>query len=166
MTINFGILTVSDRSSLGERPDLAGPALKEILLSKGWSVKRQEIIPDDLEKIRRLLLIWSDTGDIDVILTTGGTGFSPRDVTPEATQAVIERPAPGISETMRSVSYQVTPHSMLSRSIAGIRKKTLIINLPGSPKGSVENLTVVIPVLPHAVQLLSDNPDAEAGHKI
>ncbi len=166
MMINFGIITVSDRSSRGERPDLAGPALKELLLSQGWNVKRQEIVPDVLEKIKGLLLTWSDTGDLDVLLTTGGTGFNPRDITPEATQAVIERPAPGISEAMRSISYQVTPHSMLSRAVAGIRKKTLIINLPGSPKGAVENLTVVIPVLPHAIQLLSDSPNAEAGHKI
>lgn len=166
MMINFGIITVSDRSSRGKRPDLAGPALKELLLSQGWNVKRQEIVPDVLEKIKGLLLTWSDTGDLDVLLTTGGTGFNPRDITPEATQAVIERPAPGISEAMRSISYQVTPHSMLSRAVAGIRKKTLIINLPGSPKGAVENLTVVIPVLPHAIQLLSDSPNAEAGHKI
>lgn len=166
MTINFGIITVSDRSSRGERPDLAGPTLKELILSQGWDVIRQEIVPDELDKIQRLLITWSDTVDLDVLLTTGGTGFSPRDVTPEATQAVIERPTPGISEAMRSISYQVTPHSMLSRAVAGIRKKTLIINLPGSPKGAAENLTVVIPVLPHAVQLLSDSPNAEAGHKI
>jgi molybdenum cofactor synthesis domain-containing protein len=166
MTINFGIITVSDRSSRGERQDLAGPALKELLLSQGWVVKRQHIVPDDQEKIQQLLLTWSDKGELDVLLTTGGTGFSPRDVTPEATQAVIERPTPGITEVMRSTSYKITPHAILSRAVAGIRKQTLIINLPGSPKGAVENLNVIIPVLHHAVQLLSDDPEAEDGHKI
>jgi molybdenum cofactor synthesis domain-containing protein len=166
MTIKFGIITVSDRSSRGERPDLAGPALKELVLSQGWVVQRRELVPDDPDKIQQLLLTWSDKGDLDVLLTTGGTGFSPRDITPEATRAVIERPTPGITEAMRSISYKTTPHSMLSRAVAGIRKQTLIINLPGSPKGAIENLTVVIPVLHHAVQLLSDSPDAEAGHKI
>jgi len=100
-----------------------------------------------------------------VILTTGGTGFSPRDVTPEATAAVIERAAPGLSEAMRIESMKVTPHAMLSRAMAGIRKRTLIVNLPGNPKGAVENLSVILPVLPHAVQLMRDEPQAEAGHK-
>jgi len=166
MTIKFGIITVSDRSSRGERQDLAGPAIEEFLLSQGWIVKKQDIVPDDQEKIQQLLLTWTDNGDLDVLLTTGGTGFSPRDITPEATQAVIERPTPGITEVMRSISYKITPHSMLSRAVAGIRKQTLIINLPGSPKGALENLNVVIPVLHHAVQLLSDHPEAEDGHKI
>jgi molybdenum cofactor synthesis domain-containing protein len=101
---------------------------------------------------------------VDVILTTGGTGFSPRDVTPEATQAVIERQTPGLAEAMRHASLSVTPHAMLSRATAGIRKRTLIVNLPGSPKGAVENLQVVLPVLPHAVQLLVEDPQAEEGH--
>ena len=114
--------------------------------------------------IQETLIDWVDSGEVDVILTTGGTGFSQRDVTPEATLAVIERAAPGISEVMRSASLQVTPHAMLSRAMAGIRGRTLVINLPGSPKGAVENLQFVLPVLPHAVQLLRDGPDAEAGH--
>ena len=101
---------------------------------------------------------------MDVILTTGGTGFSPRDVTPEATQEVIERSAPGLAEAMRQSSLQMTPHAMLSRAAAGIRGRTLIINLPGSPKAAVENLQVVIPVIPHAVQLLQEDPHAEASH--
>jgi len=101
---------------------------------------------------------------LDVILTTGGTGFSPRDVTPEATRAIIERDAPGLSEAMRAASLKITPHAMLSRVVTGIRKKTIIINLPGSPKGAVENLQVVMPVLPHAVQLLHEDPASESTH--
>jgi molybdenum cofactor synthesis domain-containing protein len=103
---------------------------------------------------------------MDIILTTGGTGFSPRDITPEATQSVVERQAPGLAEAMRAASLSVTPHAMLSRAIAGIRKRTLIINLPGNPKAAVENLEVVLPVLPHAVQLLCEHPDSEAGHHL
>jgi molybdenum cofactor synthesis domain-containing protein len=123
------------------------------------------ILPDSQDSISRLLMDWADSGQLDIILTTGGTGFAPRDVTPEATQAVIERTAPGLAEAMRSSSLKFTQHAMLSRATAGIRKRTLILNLPGSPKGAVENLEVVIPVLPHAVQLLQEDPDAEAGHK-
>jgi molybdenum cofactor synthesis domain-containing protein len=102
---------------------------------------------------------------MDVILTTGGTGFAPRDVTPEATWDVIERPAPGLAEAMRAASLRLTPHAMLSRAAAGIRKRTLIVNLPGSPTGALENWQVLLPVLPHAVQLLRENPEAEAGHQ-
>ena len=166
MKIKFGIITISDRSSRSERPDLAGPALKEVLHSHDWDVIKQQIVPDEFEEIKQLLQNWSDKGDLNVILTTGGTGFSPRDVTPEATRSVIERPALGISEAMRFISYQVTPHAMLSRAVSGIRKQTLIINLPGSPKGALENLNVIIPVLPHAVQLLVEDPGAEAGHNL
>ena len=101
---------------------------------------------------------------MDVVLTTGGTGFSSRDVTPEATLAVIQRPTPGLSEAMRSAGLLITPHAMLSRAVAGIRMRTLIINLPGSPKGAIESLKVLLPVLPHAVQLLQEDPSAEAGH--
>ena len=164
MSIRVGILTVSDRSARGERPDLSGPALKDIVIEQGWYVVRYEIIPDNLQPLRDLLAAWADSDDLDVILTTGGTGFGQRDVTPEATQSVIERPAPGLTEAMRTASLKVTPHAMLSRAVAGIRKRTLIINLPGSPKGAVENLQVVLPVIPHAVQLLTDHPLAEEGH--
>lgn len=164
--MRLGILTVSDRSSRGERPDASGPALEEIVIAQGWQVLRQQIIPDDFSVIRQLLVEWSESGELDVIITTGGTGFSPRDVTPEATQAVIERPTPGIAEAMRAASLQVTPHAMLSRATAGIRRRTLIVNLPGSPKGAVENLQVLLPVLPHAVALLTEDPGAEAGHKV
>jgi len=164
MSIRVGILTVSDRSARGERPDLSGPLLKDIVIEQGWFVVRYEIIPDDLKPLRDLLAAWADSNDLDVILTTGGTGFGQRDVTPEATRSVIERPAPGLAEAMRTASLKVTPHAMLSRADAGIRKRALIINLPGSPKGAVENFQVVLPVIPHAVQLLTEHPLAEEGH--
>jgi len=164
MTLRFGILTASDRSARGERPDASGPALSRLIQEQGWSVNRQALLPDDQSAIRDLLASWADGGELDVILTTGGTGFAPRDVTPEATRLVIEREAPGLAEAMRAASLKITPHAMLSRIVAGIRKGTLIINLPGSPKGAVENLQVVIPVLPHAIQLLQEDPSSESTH--
>ncbi len=164
MTIRFGILTLSDRSSRGERADASGPALARLIEAEGWSVTKQDILPDDESSIRALLITWADSADLDVILTTGGTGFAPRDVTPEATRAVIDRDAPGLAEAMRAASLKVTPHAMLSRIVTGIRKRTLILNLPGSPKGAVENFQVVIPVLPHAVQLLREDPSSESTH--
>lgn len=164
MMIRFGILTLSDRSSRGERPDTSGIALARLVQAEGWSVTKQAILPDDESAIREILTSWADSGNMDVILTTGGTGFSPRDVTPEATHAIIEREAPGLAEAMRAASLKVTPHAMLSRIVTGIRRKTLIINLPGSPKGAAENLQVVIPALPHAIQLLREDPASEASH--
>jgi molybdopterin adenylyltransferase len=166
MDIRVAILTSSDRSARGERPDLSGEGLRQAVLAQGWQVLDQALLPDEYDLLRQKLAGWADSGELDVILTTGGTGFAPRDVTPEATQAIIERPAPGLAEAMRAASLKVTPHAMLSRSIAGIRKRTLIVNLPGSPKAALENLEVILPVLPHAVQLLRESPDAEAGHKI
>jgi len=162
--LRFGILTVSDRSARGERPDLSGPALIEAVTALCWDVVYQAVIPDDLEILRDTLLTWCARDDLDIILTTGGTGFAPRDVTPEATCQVIEREAPGLAEAMRLASLQVTPHAMLSRGICGIRRKTIIINLPGSPRAAVENLRVVIPVLPHAIELLCESPEAERHH--
>jgi len=162
--MRFGILTISDRSSRGERVDSSGPILEGLILSQGNVVVKKDIVPDDLETLKEILMSWADGGELDVILTTGGTGFSPRDVTPEATQAVIEREAPGLAEAMRAFSLQITPHAMLSRAIAGIRAQTLIINLPGSPKAAQENFQVVQVVLRHAVQLLHEDPGAEAGH--
>ena len=164
MTIRFGILTLSDRSSRGERGDSSGPALAALIQAEDWSVVKQALIPDEESDIREILISWADSGEMDVIVTTGGTGFSPRDVTPEATRTVIDREAPGLAEAMRAASLKVTPHAMLSRIVTGIRRKTLIINLPGSPKGAVENFQVVIPVLPHAVQLLQEDPASEATH--
>jgi len=164
MTLRIGILTVSDRSSRGERPDTSGPALESAVIAQGWSVAQKAIVPDDRTAIQDTLASWADAGQVDVVLTTGGTGFSPRDVTPEATLAVVERQAPGIAEAMRLASLKVTPHAMLSRAVAGIRGRTLIVNLPGSPKGALENLEVILPVLPHAVELMKEAPGAEAGH--
>jgi molybdopterin adenylyltransferase len=163
MSLRFAVLTVSDRSWRGERPDASGPALIDKVKSQGWVVVRQNILPDDLTMLREFLMSWCDRGDMDVILTTGGTGFAPRDVTPEATRAVIEREAPGLAEAMRTASAAKSPHAMLSRAVAGIRGSVLIINLPGSPKAAVENFQVVVPALEHAVQLLREDPDAEKG---
>ena len=164
MTIRFGILTLSDRSARGERDDVSGPVLAKRIEAENWTVARQSLLPDDESAIRATLSEWADSGELDVIITTGGTGFAPRDITPEATRAVIDREAPGLAEAMRAASLQITPHAMLSRVVTGIRKKTLIINLPGSPKGAVENLQVVLPVLPHAIQLLHEDPDSEKSH--
>jgi molybdenum cofactor synthesis domain-containing protein len=164
MVIRFGILTVSDRSSRGERADTSGPVLQELVLSQGWEVVKQEIVPDEREILREKLISWVDIEKLDIILTTGGTGFSPRDITPEATRTVIEREAPGIAEAMRSSSLQITPHAMLSRAAAGIRASTLIVNLPGSPKAAQENFQAIQMVLEHAVQLMHEDPGAEAGH--
>ena len=164
MTLRVGILTLSDRSASGERADASGPALAELIRAQGWSVAKQEILPDDESAICATLIQWADHGQVDLILTTGGTGFSPRDVTPEATSAVIRRDAPGLAEAMRAESLKKTPHAMLSRAVAGIRGRTLIVNLPGSPKGALENLETILPVLPHAIQLLTDDPGSEASH--
>ena len=162
--IRFGILTLSDRSSRGERADASGPALADLIRAENWSVAEQAILPDDESAIRAKLMEWADSGRFDVILTTGGTGFALRDVTPEATRALIQRDAPGLAETMRAESLKKTPHAMLSRTVAGIRGQTLIVNLPGSPKGAVENLQTIAPVLSHAVQLLKDDPASESSH--
>lgn len=164
MTIRFGILTISDRSSRGEREDASGPALASFLKAENCPVVKQQILPDDESAIRKVLIEWADGKEIDIILTTGGTGFAPRDVTPEATRAVIQREAPGLAEIMRAESLKKTKHAMLSRAIAGIRGRTLIINLPGSPKGALENLQIIFPILSHAVQLLQEDPKSEASH--
>ena len=164
MSLRFGILTVSDRSARGERPDLSGPALVELVRSHGWTVGQVAVLADELDDLRNLLIAWADGGGLDVILTTGGTGFSPRDHTPEATRLVIQREAPGLAEAMRSESHKDTPHAMLSRAVAGIRGRTLIVNLPGSPKAAQENLRVILPVLPHAVELLRGSSEAEQHH--
>jgi molybdopterin adenylyltransferase len=164
MNIRFGLLTLSDRSARGERPDASGPALARLIHAENWSVTKEALLPDDESAIRTLLSEWADSGELDIILTTGGTGFAPRDVTPEATRAVIDREAPGLAEAMRAASMRITPHAMLSRIIAGIRKQTLIVNLPGSPKGAVENLQVILPVLEHAIQLLLNDPASDATH--
>ncbi|MCC7361078.1 MAG: MogA/MoaB family molybdenum cofactor biosynthesis protein [Anaerolineales bacterium] len=164
--MRIGILTVSDRSSRGERPDESGPLIAAFVAERLASdVAKSAIVPDEIGAISLVLRAWADADDLDVVFTTGGTGFAPRDVTPEATRAVITREAPGLAEAMRAASLAVTPHAMLSRAVCGIRGRTLIINLPGSPKAVRENLATLLPVLPHAVQLLRDAPSAEAGHR-
>jgi len=164
--VRIGILTISDRSSRGERRDDSGPAIRQFAEAQ-WSaqVTAVAVIPDDLAAIRDTLAAWCDQGQIDILFTTGGTGFAPRDVTPEATRAVMEREAPGLAEAMRAASLAITPHAMLSRAVCGIRGRTLIINLPGSPKAVRENLATLAPALPHAVQILQEAPTAEAGHR-
>ncbi len=164
MTIRFGIITLSDRSSRGERDDTSGPALASFLEAKACLVLKRLILPDDESALRATLIEWADDDGLDVILTTGSTGFAPRDIAPEATKAVIQKDAPGLAEVMRAESLKKTPHAMLSRAVTGIRARTLIINLPGSPKGAVESLGFIFPVLPHAVQLLRDDPDSEKSH--
>jgi len=164
--MRVGILTISDRSSRGERADVSGPRLVQRAEEQGWEVVQTGIVSDDMDAIRAALLAWSDSGEVDLILTTGGTGFAPRDMAPEATRSVLERETPGLTEAMRAASLRITPHAMLSRAAAGIRGVTLIVNLPGSPRAADENLAVIIPVLPHAVDLLRGDPDAEAGHRL
>jgi len=163
--LKFGILTVSDRSSEGLRADLSGPALVEAVVKNGWEVIWTSILPDDYHWLVEFLIAQADSGDVDILLTTGGTGFSPRDITPEATLAVIERQAPGLAESMRAEGLKFTPFAMLSRGIAGIREKTLIINLPGSPKAALENLDVIKPVLVHAIQILKSDSFADINHR-
>ena len=166
MTIRAAILTISDRSSRGEREDTSGPALVAELQKLGWEVMHSGIVPDDLESIKSILVQWSSGSQVDLILTTGGTGFSPRDVTPEATLAVIQRYAPGLAEAMRYESLKITPHAMLSRAVAGILDRTLIVNFPGSPRAALENLAVIAPVIPHAIELLREDPGSEKGHAL
>ncbi len=165
MAIRVSILTVSDRSSRAERPDSSGPALQSAAQQQGWQIVATGIVPDDADQIARKLAEWADSGLCDLILTTGGTGFTARDVTPEATLTIIERQTPGITQAILIESLKITPHAMLSRAVSGIRAHTLIVNLPGSPKAAVENLEIILPVLPHAVELLRGDPQAEAGHQ-
>jgi molybdopterin adenylyltransferase len=164
--MRIGILTISDRSAAGTRADLSGPALITALDGQwpGSEIAQTAVIPDERAVIAATLTSWADQLGLDLILTTGGTGFAPRDVTPEATRTVIDREAPGLAEAMRAASLAITPHAMLSRAIAGMRGTTLIVNLPGSPKAAVENLRTILPVLPHAIELLRDDPGAEAHH--
>ncbi len=153
LSIRVAILTISDKGFKGEREDMSGPALAEALKAHA-TINQMLIVPDELAMIKSTLIQWADSGEMDVIFTTGGTGFSARDVTPEATLAVVERPVPGIPEAMRQASMEKTERAMLSRAAAGIRGNTLIVNLPGSPKAAVECLEVFLPVMRHAVEIL------------
>jgi len=159
-----GILTISDRSARGEREDLSGPAICQKAESLGWQVVKAAVVSDDREQIEEILSAWADSTQVDLILTSGGTGFSPRDQAPEATLAVVERVAPGLAEAMRAAGLKKTPHAMLSRAVAGIRGMTLIVNLPGSPSAALESLEAIVVALPHAIDLLKQSPHAESGH--
>ena len=153
----IGVLTLSDKGARGEREDISGQVIQEMIAPLG-RVAHYRVVPDDLEQIVSVLVEWTDKDKLDLILTTGGTGLSPRDVTPEATLRVIDWQVPGIAEAMRAASMQVTPHAMLSRALAGVRGRTMIINLPGSPKGVRENLAVVLPALQHGLLKLKGDP--------
>jgi molybdopterin adenylyltransferase len=152
MTIRAAIITLSDKGFKGEREDESGTVIRELIAEIGASVVLYEVLPDERKTIVDALKRLSDSGETDLILTTGGTGVAPRDVTPEATRDVVERELPGMAEAMRAESLKKTPHAMISRAIAGIRKQTLIVNLPGSPKAVRENLAVVLPALRHAIE--------------
>ncbi|ADY57344.1 molybdopterin adenylyltransferase [Syntrophobotulus glycolicus DSM 8271] len=152
--IRVGILTVSDRGASGEREDQSGPLIKEIMQNRGWETAACSIIPDERKKIAQKLIEYADDLNIDVVFTTGGTGFAPRDVTPEATLDVVERLAPGLVQAILFESLKITPRAMLSRAVSGIRGGTIIVNLPGSPKAVRECLDVVLPALEHGVQIL------------
>jgi len=153
--ITVGILTISDSSYRGEREDLSGPLLREMAVERlRAKVELEAVVPDEVDIIKGTLIVWSDEVGLDLILTTGGTGFGPRDVTPEATREVIEREAPGLAETMRAKGFEITPHAILSRAVVGIRGHTLIINLPGSPKAVREDLEAILPAIPHGIELL------------
>ncbi len=149
-----GILTVSDKGSRGERQDKSGEAIRQILSSMDVSVLNYDMVPDEKGLIVEKLIKWADGDNLDMVITTGGTGLTPRDVTPEATLAVVDRIVPGFAEAMRAESLKKTPHAMLSRAVVGTRGKCLIINLPGSPKAVRECLRAILPALPHAVETL------------
>ncbi|UCC65656.1 MAG: molybdopterin adenylyltransferase [Anaerolineae bacterium] len=163
--MRVGVLTVSDRGYRGEYEDQSGPLIREIVTERlGATVELEAIVPDSLLIIQGTLAVWCDEVGLDLILTTGGTGFAPRDVTPEATRAVIQREAPGLAEAMRAASLRITPHAMLSRAVAGIRERTLIVNLPGSPRAVRENLEVILPALPHGLRLLQEVEGEDRRH--
>ncbi|PKN85112.1 MAG: molybdenum cofactor biosynthesis protein [Chloroflexi bacterium HGW-Chloroflexi-8] len=164
INLTASILTISDRSYAGTRPDSAGPKIIELLKTKNIAIINYAIVPDEIDLITKKLSEWINEGSSRIIFTTGGTGFAPRDNTPEATKLVIEKETPGISEYIRKKSAEITPHAILSRGISGISKTTLIINLPGSPKAACESIEFIINVLPHAVELIMEDSNSEKNH--
>lgn len=166
MTYRAAVLTISDAGSRGQRVDTAGPAAAELLRGAGFEVAETALLPDDLEEIAARLMEWADAGEIALIVTAGGTGLSARDRTPEATLSIIDRPVDGIAQAMRAAGLASTPMAMLSRGVAGVRGRTLIVNLPGSERGASENLRTVLPVLEHACdQLRGEAASSEATHE-
>ena len=163
MAYTAAVITVSDKGARGEREDKSGPALCALALEHGYDVVCTSIIPDEIDQIKAELLRCCDELGVRLVLTTGGTGFSPRDVTPEATMAVVERTTPGIPELMREESMKITPRGCLSRSAAGIRGRSLIINLPGSPKAAKENLLAVIEPIKHGLDMLASEGSADCA---
>ena len=157
-TFTVGVLTISDKGSQGMRTDASGPAAVSILEHEGFYVVRQKIVPDNRRQIADTLKEWADKDCLSLVVTSGGTGLSPTDVTPQAMQDVIDFAVPGIAEAMRAESLKKTPHAMISRAMAGVRKSCLIINLPGSPGGVKDNLAVVLPALKHALSKLGGDP--------
>ena len=151
---NLGIVTISDKAWQGQRPDKSGQVIQNSLSAIDSQVVKYEVIPDEADIIAQKLAQWADEGGVDVILTTGGTGLAPRDVTPEATLSVVDKVVPGLAEMMRVQTFSITPFSMVSRAVAGVRKKCLIINLPGSPKAVQECLEVILPVIAHSVEII------------
>jgi molybdopterin adenylyltransferase len=154
MSIKIGILTISDRGAAGQRPDTSGEVIRQMLNQFSSEVVCYNIVPDDKEEIQHELLRFSDELKLDIIFTTGGTGLSPRDITPEVTSELLHKPVPGIAEAMRMAGAKKTPYAMLSRAVCGTRGQSLILNMPGSPKAVAECMEVIIPVLPHAVKKL------------
>lgn len=162
--IRAAVITVSTKGSRGERIDESGPALRDGLRAAGHEVVFERLVPDDVEQVSAAIVDAAASG-ANVVLTSGGTGLSPNDLTPEATRRVIDREAPGIAEALRARSLAVTPHGMLSRGLAGSLGSALVVNLPGSPKAARESLAVLLPVLPHAVELLAGD-SGESGHRV
>ena len=161
--LNLGIITISDKAWQGQRSDKSGQAIRDSFSAVDSQVVKYEVIPDELDVIAQKLAQWADEGSVDVILTTGGTGLGPRDVTPEATLSVVDKVVPGFGEMMRDRTFSATPLSLLSRAVAGVRKKCLIINLPGSPKAVDECLEVILPAIPHAVEIIKGEVTEHSG---
>lgn len=164
MKISASVLTISDRSYNGIRQDLSGPKIIELLTRNNFEIVNYGIVPDEISMIANKLTEWIDQEKSMLIFTTGGTGFAPRDNTPEATKKIIEKETPGISEFIRNKSIEKTPHAILSRGVSGISKKTLIINLPGSPKAACESIEFILNIIPHAIALINDDPNSEKNH--
>lgn len=154
-SVTVAILTISDRCSRGEAEDKSGPRLCKIISEQGWDIDEMEIIPDEKDEIQDTLLAWCDKGVISLILTTGGTGLSPRDVTPGSTREILDKEIPGLAEFMRSEGRKSNPFSPLSQAVVGIRKKTLIVNLPGNPEGAEQSLRIILGMIPHALDMMA-----------